>query len=258
REAITHSQLKHSNILPFLGIFCETPESLPLTIVPLIGRGSLQDLIKRHELSDLASFQRATRGIEYLHSRKPPVIHGDIHPGNILIGDTGQAYLCDFGLSRIQHEVTRTRTTIQEGGKLRFLAPELSISAASRFRTTFASDIFSLSMTFLAVWSGRKPFDEVWNEWEVVACIVGGRRPKRPAFFSVILHPNGEATLWELLESMWAQEPADRPSGSHVGEHLQSALSINNEKHRQVGMTETLAPNVGESALSVSDHTRHS
>ncbi|KAF8298262.1 kinase-like protein, partial [Clavulina sp. PMI_390] len=120
------------------------------------------------------------RGIEYLHGRKPPVIHGDLHPGNVLIDNCGKAYLCDFGLSRIQHEVTRSRTMIQEGGKLRFVAPELSASAATRFRTTRESDIFSLAMTFLAAWSGETPFPEIQNEWKVISNVVGGQRPKFP------------------------------------------------------------------------------
>ncbi|KAF8285314.1 kinase-like protein [Clavulina sp. PMI_390] len=259
REAITHSQLHHPNVLPFLGVFYETAHSPPVTIVPLVDRGSLQDLTRRHELTDAASLHNilkgATLGIEYLHSRNPPVIHGDIHPGNIMVDDNGQAYLCDFGLSRIQHEVTRTRTTIQEGGKLRFLAPELSTSAAERFRTTSASDIFSLAMTFLATWSGRKPFEEVWNEWEVVSRIVQGQRPKRPAHFSVVLHPNSKAAFWTLLENMWVQDAASRPPSSYVLENLQCVIPNNSERHQLMEAPENIAPNLGGALLFVSNHS---
>ena len=59
----------------------------------------------------------------------------------------GQAVLCDFGLARIRHEVTRPCTSIREGGKLRYLAPEL-LSGPESFRTTAESDIYSLAMTF--------------------------------------------------------------------------------------------------------------
>ena len=51
-----------------------------------------------------------------------------IKQGNILINGERNAVLCDFGFSCIRHEVTRTHTMIREGGRLRYLAPELSQS----------------------------------------------------------------------------------------------------------------------------------
>lgn len=46
---------------------------------------------------------------------------------------SGEPIICDFGLSRIRHEVTRTRTMIHEGGRTRFLVPELSAEQQTRF-----------------------------------------------------------------------------------------------------------------------------
>ncbi|KAF8309456.1 kinase-like protein [Clavulina sp. PMI_390] len=166
----------------------------------------------------------AAHGVEYLHSRQPPVIHGDLHPGNVLIDNDGKAYLCDFGLSRIQHEVTRSRTMIQEGGKLRFLAPELSASAATRFRTTRKSDIFSLAMTFLAAWSGEAPFPEIQNEWKVISNVVGGQRPKRPSRFIFSFTKRFGNALWRLLKKMWKHDPSGRPQGSQVVKRLDQIL----------------------------------
>ncbi|KAF8291774.1 hypothetical protein DL93DRAFT_969673 [Clavulina sp. PMI_390] len=58
REAITHSQLHHPNILRFLGIY-EAVIYTPMVILPLYERGSLKDLLEDTEqLLDLAAFRR--------------------------------------------------------------------------------------------------------------------------------------------------------------------------------------------------------
>ncbi|KAF8321774.1 hypothetical protein DL93DRAFT_2072666 [Clavulina sp. PMI_390] len=49
----------------------------------------------------------AASGVLYLHSRQPPILHGDLHPGIILIDKSGKPKLWDLG-SDIHHQVTRT------------------------------------------------------------------------------------------------------------------------------------------------------
>ncbi|KAF8308524.1 kinase-like protein [Clavulina sp. PMI_390] len=218
REAITHSLLHHPNVLPFLGIYHEGEGSPPLTIVPLIERGSLQKAlegppISPHTLQSI--LLGVSSGVAYLHSQRPPIVHGDIHPGNILIDFDNNPYLCDFGLSRIRHQVTRTRTILQEAGRPRFMAPELFIKWTTSFRTSSASDIFSVAMTFLNVWSGRLPFSELRNDLKVMSSFRKGQRPEIPTD-GVVLAPELRKHLWELLCEMWAQNPVKRPSSFEV------------------------------------------
>ncbi|KAF8318093.1 kinase-like protein [Clavulina sp. PMI_390] len=217
REAITHSQLHHNNILEFLGIFQERSDSPPLTVLPYIERGSLQDLLTSGEELDADRFQSilggTNKGIAYLHSREPPVIHGDLHPGNILLGENSNPLLCDFGLSRIRHEMTRTRTQAQAGGKTRYLAPELSTSPQERFRTSWQSDIYAFSMVVLYMWTGKKPFSDIDDEGQVFIKSSKGLRPKRPSSSTILVSlPEAvNVALWKLLAEMWAQDPAKRP-----------------------------------------------
>ncbi|KAF8294804.1 kinase-like protein [Clavulina sp. PMI_390] len=218
REAITHSLLTHPNILPFVGIYHEKPESPPITVLPLIERGSLQKilvgtLVESNTLQQI--LLGVANGVVYLHSLHPPIVHGDLHPGNILVDSSNNPYLCDFGLSRIRHEVTRTRTLLREGGMRRFMAPELSAGFMERFRTNISTDVFSLSMTFLNIWSGHPPFSEVRQDAKVVANFRNGLRPEEPSI-SVALSRRPRRQLWKLLNKMWAQIPANRPSSADV------------------------------------------
>ncbi|KAF8315116.1 kinase-like protein [Clavulina sp. PMI_390] len=217
REAITHSQLNHNHILPFKGVYHESIDSPPLTIVPYIDGGSLQSVLTPKELLSMDSFKQIligiNKGVGYLHSRQPPVIHGDLHPGNVLLDKYQQPYLCDFGLSRVRHEVSRTRTQRQDGGSTRFSAPELTSSPADKFRTTSQSDIYALAMLTYNMWTGQKPFSEIELEWQVALTSVQGGRPRRPTASTahVNLAEGVEAAFWRLLQEMWAQDPSKRP-----------------------------------------------
>ncbi|KAF8292371.1 kinase-like protein, partial [Clavulina sp. PMI_390] len=233
REAIIHSQLRHPNILPFLGIHHEEPGSPPLVILPFHEHGSLQRLLADLEpgglikLSDLIRIVRhastllnikvigSARGVVYLHSRTPPIIHGDLHPGNILLDDGMNPSLCDFGLSRIRHEISRAHSMHEEGGRSRFVAPELHDSSMDQFTSSQGSDVFALAMTFLNAWSSQQPFSEIKNDMLVVSRLIHGLRPKEPVA-AVVLGPKITENFWSLLEAMWTHEVFKRPSSNKV------------------------------------------
>lgn len=104
---------------------------------------------------------------------------------------------------------------IQEGGNARFMAPELSNGMRENFRSSQASDIFALSMTFLSIWTRQPPFHEVQSARKVTTLLREGDRPTRPT------RPLGlpfdvEANFWALIVKLWAQEPRMRPPSEEV------------------------------------------
>ena len=140
---------------------------------------------------------------------------------NILVDVNGEAVLCDFGFSRIRYEVTRTQTNIREGGRLRYLAPELSYGPDS-FRTTAASDVYSLAMTLFNLSTLRMPYEEHRNEMAAADAARNGQRPQKPnttRFFAGSFN-----TLWELLVLMWKHDDSARPTAATVAQHLKGNL----------------------------------
>jgi serine/threonine protein kinase len=96
------------------------------------------------------------------------------------MNNEGEALLCDFGLSRIRHEVARTRTDIRSGGRVPYLAPEL-LAGIDQYRTTEASDVYALAMTFVELGTLLPPFHGVVaNEFKLSNLVQDGLRPAAP------------------------------------------------------------------------------
>lgn len=131
-----------------------------------------------------------------------------------MIDGSGQALLCDFGMSRIRHEVTRTHTCIRGGGRELFIPPELL--EQDEPRPIEAGDIYSLAMSMLKLGTGEDPFEgEYDSKYEAKSAAQLGHRPRKPPTLGGLPAAQFDA-LWSLLESMWAHDPAQRPSASEV------------------------------------------
>ena len=68
----------------------------------------------------------AAKGMQYLHSRQPPIIHRDLKSPNLLVDAHWHVKVSDFGLSRTLHEQEQPTTSSLGGaGNPRWLAPEV-------------------------------------------------------------------------------------------------------------------------------------
>lgn len=92
--------------------------------------------------------------LTYLHTRKPPVLHRDIKPGNVKITPDGHVYLVDFGLAKVVQgsQATTTGARAMTPG---YSPPEQYGTA----RTDPRSDIYSLGATLYAALTGVIPED---------------------------------------------------------------------------------------------------
>jgi serine/threonine protein kinase len=114
----------HPNLVCLLGM-CKK-DDLVYIISEYIEQGCLRDYIANHTCTESMIIKMAfdiTRGMAWLHSRKPPIFHRDLHSRNILVTSSGTLKLCDFGLSLVKGQVFFSNSLYK-----RIIPPEFKLS----------------------------------------------------------------------------------------------------------------------------------
>ncbi|PVF94368.1 kinase-like protein [Serendipita vermifera] len=208
REAVIWLKLDHPNILRLWG-FADREDVQPFGafISPLHG---------------------TAKGVSYLHSRHPPLIHGDIKPANVLIDRDGTPKLCDFGLSKILQEgfSCGLTTTTAHTGTARYLAPEL-VDPDRIATPTLETDIWALGCVGLKFAFSTEPY--AYRPHNLQGILEDIRRGILPAKFpSEMSEP--DAMVASLLKACWSWSPLQRPTASQFSERVGQSFPINTEE----------------------------
>ena len=103
-ECLTHSKLRHPNIVQLIGIYY-TPGSRVPTLVMELMPLSLASALERYP--DIPSHVKnvilldVSLGLYFLHDRTPPIIHRDLTANNVLLSESMRAKIADLGVARI-------------------------------------------------------------------------------------------------------------------------------------------------------------
>ena len=159
REAKILAQLAHPAIPRYLDYFQtevagEDTFCLVQAIAP--GRSLTAWIESRHLFSEIEIRQIATQILDiliYLQAFTPPIIHRDLKPQNLLLSESGNISLVDFGAVRDTYHLTVTGgSTIV--GTYGYMAPE-----QFRGQAVLATDLYGLGTTLLYLISGQDPAD---------------------------------------------------------------------------------------------------
>ncbi|XP_027347949.1 proline-rich receptor-like protein kinase PERK4 [Abrus precatorius] len=97
----------------------------------------------------------SARGLAYLHEDcNPRIIHRDIKASNVLLDDSFEAKVSDFGLAKLTTD-NNTHVSTRVMGTFGYLAPEY----ASSGKLTEKSDVFSFGVMLLELITGKRPLD---------------------------------------------------------------------------------------------------
>lgn len=145
--------LRHPNIVACLGF--ESTHSQFYIYLEYVPGGSMSSLLAEFGPLESPLLAQATcglvMGLDYLHSRNPPVVHRDIKGANILVDLNFCVKLADFGCSK-RNDVTKSFTTI---GSIPWMAPEVMLQQEGHGRK---ADVWSLGCAILEMATAEKPW----------------------------------------------------------------------------------------------------
>ncbi|KAL4067743.1 hypothetical protein J3A83DRAFT_4254072 [Scleroderma citrinum] len=217
----------HPNIVRFLGVSLpENPRESPVMIVSeLCANGDLFDYVRNVPAPSLykalSIMLDIARGLEYLHMRKPSVIHRDCKSSNILITSRGIAKIADFGLAKVKQS---TRSMVRSlVGTVNWQAPELWHAHP---KYNHKVDVFSCAMVYWEILQWHVPNKkfpwEGMNEHAIYEAV--GAKRHRPSIAS--LKKQWCPEIVDLMEHMWAQDPMERPTMTEVVLELEQLVSV--------------------------------
>lgn len=156
REARLAAQLRHPNIVPVHEY--GQVEDRHIIVYEFIAGETLKSYIKRkHPLpleETLSLIRQIAEGLDYAHSKG--IIHRDMKPDNVLIDDSGQPHIADFGCARSMDADVSLTMDGSIMGTPTYMSPE---QASGRSNVADGrTDIWSLGVMLYEMVSGQKPF----------------------------------------------------------------------------------------------------
>eukprot|EP00250_Pteridium_aquilinum_P005468 c15554_g1_i3 orf=1029-4460(+) len=143
-------------------------------ITEIFTSGTLRQYRKKHKHVNLRAIKhwsrQILRGLVFLHSRDPPIIHRDLKCDNIFInGNNGEVKIGDLGLATILRRAPAAQSVI---GTPEFMAPELYEEHYNEL-----VDIYSFGMCLLEMLTSEYPYSECTNAAQIYRKVTMGKRP---------------------------------------------------------------------------------
>ena len=161
--------------------------------------------------------------LAYLHTRKPPILHRDIKPGNVKITPDGHIFLVDFGLAKVV-QGTQATTTGARAMTPGYSPPEQYGTA----RTDPRTDIYSLGATLYATLCGIIPEDGLARAMDNAQLTPLRKR-----------NPKVSRRLAAAIEKAMSVDPIDR---YQTAEDFKKALLGSKSKTQQLTGNYTIVP----------------
>ena len=126
-ECVRSGCLSHPNIVHFLGVYRPSDQSLLPVLVMERMQESLTSVVEKYPnipmYLKLAMLLDVSRGLWYLHTHHPPIVHRDLSPNNVLLTSQFVAKISDLGVAKvIQADSKKTKT--RAPGTVDFMPPE--------------------------------------------------------------------------------------------------------------------------------------
>ncbi|EQC29198.1 TKL protein kinase [Saprolegnia diclina VS20] len=210
-EILLRAKMESPYIVQFIGVSWHEPRDMEC-VLEYMNRGNLQDYLARHSpttytwAAKLEAIVSVVRGLIYLHTLDPPIIHRDLRSRNVLLDADKGTKINDFGSSRETSEHSMTNGV----GSYQWAAPELILG--SLYNTSV--DIYSFGVLLTEFSTHHAPYartldpstGRVFTQDKVMQLVTKGQ-----------LVPDfdwARSPIWliEIAQRCLATEPEKRPT----------------------------------------------
>ena len=199
-EASLMCQLKHPNVVQFIGAVTQPPDLCIIT--EYCAKGSLCDLLLNHDIKiefskKLQIMIDSAAGMCYLHDSNPVILHRDLKSDNLLVTYDWSIKVADFGLSRFRSE----QKQMTQVGTPMWMAPEVIKGE----KYTEKADVYSFGIIIWEIMTRLEPYDDKEAMQIVVEVVNHQLRPNIPPQYE-------DCPLLPLMKDCWNQDPLKRPT----------------------------------------------
>ncbi|KAM3396342.1 putative serine/threonine-protein kinase WNK11 [Capsicum galapagoense] len=197
--------LKYKNIIALYSVWRDEKRNTLNFITEVCTSGNLREYRNKHKHVSMKALKKWSKqilkGLDYLHTHEPCVIHRDLNCSNVFInGNIGQVKIGDLGFATI---VGKSHSAHSVLGTPEFMAPELYDEDYTEL-----IDIYSFGMCVLEMVTLELPYSECDNVVKIYKKVISGVRPK--AMYKV-----KDPEVKHFIEKCLAQ-PRVRPSASDL------------------------------------------
>ncbi|XP_038266215.1 serine/threonine-protein kinase WNK2 isoform X6 [Dermochelys coriacea] len=193
-EAEMLKGLQHPNIVRFYDFWesCVKGKKCIVLVTELMTSGTLKTYLKRFKVMKpkvLRSWCRQIlKGLLFLHTRTPPIIHRDLKCDNIFItGPTGSVKIGDLGLATLKR-ASFAKSVI---GTPEFMAPEMYEEHYDE-----SVDVYAFGMCMLEMATSEYPYSECQNAAQIYRKVTCG---VKPASFEKVTDPEIKEIIGECI-----------------------------------------------------------
>ncbi|CAK9317367.1 unnamed protein product [Citrullus colocynthis] len=198
-------RLRHPNVVLFMGAVTRPPHFSILT--EFLPRGSLYRLLHRpnSQLDERRRLKMAldvAKGMNYLHTSHPTIVHRDLKSPNLLVDKNWVVKVCDFGLSRVkQNTFLSSKST---AGTPEWMAPEVLRNEPANEKC----DVYSFGVILWELTTCRIPWKGL-NPMQVVGAVgFQNRRLEIPE--------DVDPAVAQIICDCWQTDSQLRPSFSQL------------------------------------------
>jgi serine/threonine protein kinase len=231
REIRSLVRLSHPHVVTIIDI--GNHDDVPFVVMQYLGAGSLKSRIYPGGGTPLLQPPRSLRkwlpqiadALDFVH--KQQYVHRDVKPANILFDDSGNAFLSDFGLTRVlaeEKQKVEDQNLTQAGflvGTAHYVAPEIVVG----HEIDGKCDQYSLAVTLFEALTGTLPFNGPTSS----AIVVKHARDPAPLVHQIV--PTLPRELSEVISQAMSKHPRRRfhnctDFAEAVLEHCRSSRTV--------------------------------